>query len=268
MRQKKSIPMNKLFYFLSFFSIVIIDGCKKNEQCNCSNLIFALDKYLYPVKTGSAEWNAAIAWGIGQPYPLDSVYKLCQIPNFKLQAMSTIGLIQSLRDNPCLFNMLLRDNKFQGRNEVLTRLNVSWTLNMRNDAGIQFLNFYESQDPNCSACLNSDDEKGSFATNWYLFDMVCTQDSILNQLDRSTKKRFAKIVIDKFKIQLNYPNTFGSSKTSSILILSQIMIRANFQPYIDALQTNSNLNSFASTGVLTGDFYNLILDFTNQFINS
>lgn len=251
-----------------FFFIAILGGCKKNKDCDCIVQIAAADKYLYPVKPGSAEWNAAIASGIGQPYPLDSIYKLCQIPNNKLQAMSTLGLIQSIADNPCLFNMLLRDNKFQGRNEVLTRLNVSWALNMRTDAGVSVINFYETKDPNCSECLNTEDKKGHFATNWYLFDMVCTQDSILNQLDRSAKKRFAKIVIDKFKVQLNYPNTFGSSKTSSILILSQLMIRADFLPYLDALQANSNLRTFASTGILTGDFHSIILDFANQFINS
>lgn len=261
--------MNKLtYYILPLFLIAILGGCKKNEECNCMQSVVAADKYSYPVKSGSAKWNAAIASGIGQTYPLDSVYKLCQIPSSTLQAMSTLGLIQSLADNPCLFNMFLRTNRFQGRNEVLTRLNVSWALNMRNDAGISVVNFYEKKDPNCAVCLNSADERGRFASDWDLFDMVCTQDSILNQLDGSAKKRFAKIVIDKFKIQLNYPNTFGSSKTSSVLILSQLMIRANFLPYMDALQANSNLNTFAFTGILLEDFYSLILDFATQFINS
>lgn len=255
--------MNKQFYFSTILFISILFGCKKNDKCLCNSTVTATDKYSYPVKPGSDEWNAA-----GTAGGLDSIYKLCQVPTNTLKTMSTLGLIQSLEDNPCMVNMLLRNNKFQGRNEVLQRLNVTWALNNRADAGISIVNYYETKDPNCSACLNTDLEKGIFQTNWYFLDMICTQDSILNQLDETTKKRFAKIVIDKFKIQLNYPNTFGSSRTSSILILSQLMILSSFQPYLDALNTNSNLAIFVSTGVLVGDFYDTVLDYSSQFINS
>jgi hypothetical protein len=216
--------MNKLLCLLPLFFIIILSGCKKISKCNCSNATVALDKYTYPVKPGSAEWNAAGAAGIGQFDPLDSIYKLCQIPTSILQSMSTIGLIQSLEDNPCLINILLRDDWFQGRNEVLTRLNVSWVLNKKSDAGISIVNYYDSKDPNCSACLKTEEEKGRFANDWLLFDMICTQDSILNQLDKAGKKRFSKIVSNKLKIKLNYPNTFGTLETPSVLILSQIMI--------------------------------------------
>lgn len=260
--------MNKQFYFITILFISILFGCKKSDKCHCNSTVTATDKYSYPVKAGSAEWNAAGIWGIGKFDPLDSIYKLCQVPTNTLKTMSTLGLIQSLEDNPCMVNMLLRDNKFQGRNEVLQRLNVNGVLNNRADAGIGIVNYYETKDPDCSACLNTDLEKGIFQTNWYFMDMICTQDSILNQLDKAAKKRFAKIVMDKFKIQLKYPNTFGSSRTSSILILSQLMILSSFQPYLNALNTNSNLAIFASTGILVGDFYDTVLGYSSQFINN
>lgn len=260
--------MNNILYWMFLVIICFLMGCNKNKDCKCRDSIIAADKYSYPVKSGSSEWNAAGAWGIGRTNPLDSIYKLCQIPPTKLQAMSTMGLIQSLLDNPCLLNMLLRNDKFQGRNEVLAQLNVSRALDLRPDAGISIVNYYEAKDPNCAGCLNTDDERGDFANNWYLLDMVCTQYSILNQLDRQTKKSFSKMIIDKFKTQLNYPSVFGSSRTSSVLILSQIMILEGFQPYLDALQANSRLYIFASTGELTGDFYSLIIDFSTKYINS
>lgn len=251
-----------------FITINILVGCNKNSECKCKDSIIASDKYSYPVRAGSPEWNAAGFWGIGRANPLDSIYKLSQIPTTRLQAMSTMGLIQSLLDNPCLFNMLLWDDVLIGRNEVLSQLNVSRALNLRTDAGINIVNYYEGKDPNCVVCLKTDDERGDFANNWYLLDIVCTQNSILNQLDRKTKKRFSSIIIDKFKNQLNYPGVFGSSRTSSVLVLSQIMIQDDFQPYRDALQANSKLYTFAFTGELTGDFYTLIIDFSTKYINS
>ena len=152
--------MRKQTYLIAIFFFSILAGCKKDKNCACNSTIIAADKYIYPVKAGSAEWNAAGTWGIGRFNPLDSIYKLCQVPTDILKTMSTLGLIQSLEDNPCLGNMLLRDNKILGRNEVLKQLNVSSVLNNRADAAINILNYYQSKDPNCSACLNSELEKG------------------------------------------------------------------------------------------------------------
>jgi hypothetical protein len=168
-----------------------------------------------------------------------------------------------------MFNMFLRDNKIQGRNEVLSRLNVSWELNKRSDAGVTIVNYYALKDPNSAVCLSSELERGSFANKWHLFDMVCTQDSILNQLDKATKKRFTTIVIDKYRAQLEYSNTFGSTKTTSMLIISEIMLTEKFQPYLDALQSNTDLHVFALTGILrSGDLYDIVLKYGTQFINS
>ncbi len=263
--------MNKLFYYLILIFIIVTIGCKKNKECMYSYPKIANDKYIFPVRPGSAEWNAAGSWGIGQFDPLDSIYKLCQIPSATLGSMSTIGLIQSLEDNPCLFNIFLRSNWFQGRNEVLKRLNVSWSLNKRTDAGITIVNYYETKDPNIVSCISDDSEKGRYANNWNLFDLVCTQDSILNQLDRINKKRFAKIVTEKFNVQLKYPKTFGTGKTPMIIILSQLMILENFQPYLDLLEKETGFKDFSITSEYNGDYkylYAKILEFSTQFINS
>lgn len=258
--------MNKLLFGAILFLFFALAGCKKSKECIFSYPAVAADKYIYPVKRGSAAWQAAMASGIGQAYPLDSVYKLCQIPGNTLQSMSTMGLIQSLEENPCSVNMLLRDNSIQGRDEVLSRLNVSWALNKRADAATSIIKYYAAKDPNIVSCIGVEFDKFLYGNNWFFFDMVCTQDSILNQIDRTSRKRFAKIVIEKFNIQLQYPNSFNYSKTSSILLLSQLMVTDNFQPYLDALQANQNLSFFASTGVLAGDFYPIVLNFANQFI--
>ncbi|MEP6713706.1 MAG: hypothetical protein ABJA37_14865 [Ferruginibacter sp.] len=258
--------MNKLFYGSLLFLFLASAGCKKTKECMYNYPLVAADKYIYPVKPGSAEWNAAGASGIGQSYPLDPIYKLCQIPENILQSMSTLGLIQSLEENPCMVNMLLRDNSKQGRDEVLSRLNVSWILNKRADAGTNIIKYYESKDPNIISCIGVDYDKFLYATNWFFFNMVCTQDSILNQLDSPKKRKFAKIINEKFNTQLQYPKFFEWSKTSSILLMSQLMISDNFQPYLVALQANPNLNFFAETGALVDDFYPIVLNFTNQFI--
>ena len=263
--------MNKLIYSFILYLFFAVTGCKKNNECKYSYPPVAADKYIYPVKPGSAEWNAAIAAGVGQSYPLDSVYKLCQIPENILQTMSTLGLIQSLEDNPCLFNMMLRDNIVQGRDEVLSRLNVSWVLNKRSDAGITLLKYYEAKDPNIISCIDADREQANYSINWYLFDKVCSQDSLLSKLDKPLKKRFANTIIDKYNIQLKYPNSFGGVQEPMIFILSRLMVLEGFQPFLNAMQADVNLTAFAVNSIFLVDYrdiYSKVLEFSNQFINS
>lgn len=251
------------FFLLSF---LILFSCKKdkNSNCNCISISNAADRYIYPIKPGSVEWNAA-----GTAGGIDSIYKLCQVPQNVLQSMSTMGVIQTLETNPTLFNMLLRDNKFFGRNEVLSRLNLAWELNKRSDAGEKISDYYNQKNPCCVEKMTTDLEKGDFANNWYYFDMICTQDSLLEKLNLPAKKEFVKIVISKYNIQLLYPNTFGSSKTSSVLILSNILKAANYQPYLSVLSINSNLNSFANTGIITSNTnFNDIISHATTFSNN
>jgi len=81
--------MSRLIYSISFSIILIASGCAKQDTCNANAPLAAADKYVYLVQPGSAQWNAAGAWGIGQLEPLDSIYKLCQVPVSKLATMST-----------------------------------------------------------------------------------------------------------------------------------------------------------------------------------
>ncbi len=258
--------MIKTTYLLFLFLTVFLSSCRKSDilDCSCISKTDVSDKYIYPIKGGSVEWNAA-----GLAGGLDSIYKICQVPENILQSMSTQGLIQTLETNPTLLNMLLRDNLFLGRNEVLSRLNVSWELNKRSDAGIKIMEYYNQKNPCCVENILSDIDKGGFANNWHYFDMICSQDSLINKLDLPNKKNFVKIILSKYSIQLKYPNTFGSTKTTSVLILSNILKSANYQPYVNELLADNNLNYFSNSGIFTTNInLKAIINYATNFSNN
>lgn len=258
--------MNKAPYLLIPLFVISSLNCNKkiDTNCDCSPVILAVDKYNYPVKRGSVEWNAAgVAGG------LDSIYGLCQVPESTLKTMSTLGVIQSLQYNPCLGNILLRTNLFQGRNEVLPRLNVSIELNKRDDGALNMIAYYKQKDPCCILSLKTDLQRGEFSSYMVLLDIICTQDNLLNQLTLSEKKQFATIIIEKYNIQLKYPDIFGFSKTTSMLVLSQLMKNAIFQPYINALQSNPELSYFASTTELVSSkILDDVLSYAKLFVEN
>ncbi len=235
------------------YVIILIAGfsCRKSIDeyvpdisCQCTSITSTQDKYIYLVQPNSTAWNQAGAAG-----GLDSIYKLCQVPSNILSTMSTLGIIQSLETNPCLFNMFLRDNKFQGRDEVLGRLNINSELLKRVDAATQIIDYYNQKQPCCIEGLSDALSRGKYANQWYLFDMICTQDNLLSKMSDVEKVTFSRIVLNKFYVQTNYPSTFGSSKTSSVLILSQLMIAAKYAPYIEALNSSQTLLQFSQTGI-------------------
>jgi hypothetical protein len=255
--------MSKLKYVAFVFFLHFFLSCKKGDTCNCNQAISATDKYVYPILPGSIAWDS-----IGKAGGIDSIYKICQIPINTIQTMSTLGLIQSLLDNPSLTNILLRYNLFQGRDEVLRRLNVSCELNKRADASKWVLVNYKSKDPLCIKCIGNATDKGKFVSSFTFFDILCTQDSILNQLSIIEKKQFGGIIINQYNSTINISDFGGLKKITTMLLLSQIMISASFQPYLDALQTDQSLSSFSqgSTAV-TSNILDKVFLYSNQFIN-
>lgn len=262
---------------LIFFAFTGGFGCSKmykEKQGRCDVGLEIADKYVYTFKPGDSAWVAAGLWSMGSFDPLDSIFKLCQVPAATLATMSTLGVIQSIEENPFLGTMRLRESYFQGRDEVvgIRRLNANEELLKRTDAAKELITYYRGKNPVCGYYKNETEAKRHLQFNWYYFDMICTQPDLLNKMDRNEKKEFARVVKEKRDILINYPDFYeGHAFFTTALILSQIMLADNFTPYITEVQNNQNLRWFVNYGVkFSGyeDYLATILSYTNSFLNS
>lgn len=231
--------------------------------CECQSTPVASDKYAYPAPRGSAAWNAASAIGI-----YDTLYKLSQIPASQLTAMSTLGIIQSLEENPMIVDMSVFNFIVGGRNSVLGRLNVNQELIKRSDAGTVILNYYKKKYPCCIDAISDSFKKGDYAIrNWWLFEIICTQDAIVNNLTSDEKKEFAKTIILKGEEKLKYSilATVPGGEEGSILLLSCLMKAAAYAPYLTALSNDPDMANLLVSGRAPKATLDKLLQLGKQF---
>jgi hypothetical protein len=242
-------PLKK--YILFFIVLFIFSSCRKNKDSCCVQISKPLGTYIYPVAFGNPDWN---------------VY---QIPDSIIIKMSTPALIQSLLDNPNLPLRNIYSNVFQGRDQVLKRLNASTELNKRPDACQELFERYSQMTPCCFPLNGSSLERGYYIESWVVYEEILTKDSILNQFNHSKKIDFAKEVIKKQEIKMQYGDSFGTSRTAGALVLSQIMKLDNYLPFINELDTNSDLAFYTTSGLATSAnhdlFRNVILKHAKIF---
>lgn len=93
----------------------------------------------------------------------------------------------------------------------------------------------------------SSPERGNYIESWVVYEEILTQDSILNQFDHSKKISLAREVIKKQEIKMAYGESFGTSRTTGALVLSQIMKLDNYLPFINELNTNNDLDFYTNT---------------------
>lgn len=238
-------------YFITIIVLAAFCNCKKNKGQCCVQIDKPSGTYIYPVAFGNPDWGSY------------------QIPDSILINMSTPALIQSLLDNPNLPLRNIYSTVFQGRDQVLKRLNASTELNKRPDACQKLFERYIQMTPCCFPENSSSLERGNYIESWAVYEEILTQDSILNQFDHRKKVNLAREVVKKQEIKMAYGESFGTSRTTGALVLSQIMKLDNYLPFINELNTNNDLDFYTNTGLATEVnhelFRNMILSYAKVF---
>lgn len=242
--------------------VFIIFSCSKEKNtCNCKSLPDASDKYNYPIKPGTAEWNSI--------HSTDSLFLVSQIPDTILKRISTDGLAQSCIENPLRLFQFAFSSRIQGRDELFKRLNCFQELIKRPDGAAKLFERYRLMEPCCIEGMN-DAEKGDYSLLFYYTEILLTNDSVTNQLNITAKKSLVAIVIMKDILKKNYLDSSGISiisRTPGIMILSTIMETESYQPYINDVNQNSDLKTFTKTGIITSSgIYDIVLGHAKKFI--
>jgi hypothetical protein len=166
--------------------------------------------------------------------------------------------------------MNIYSNVFQGRDFVLKKLNASYELNKRADACQQLFDRYKQMAPCCLPQKGTSLERGAYVESWASYEKILTQDSIINQFTHNKKVSFANELIKKDEFKAMYGDSFGTSRTTGILVLSQIMKLENYLPFINELNTNSELKLYTDSGLATNYdlMRNIVLEFAKKFIQT
>lgn len=238
--------------------VIIISSCtKEKNNCNCKPLPEVSDKYNYPIKPGTPEWNNIRS--------TDSLFLVSQIPDPILKRISTDALVQSCIENPLKLFQFAFSSRIQGRDELFRRLNCFQELIKRPDGAVRLFERYKLMEPCCIERM-TDAERGDYSLLFYYTEILLTKDSVINQLNTIQKKQLTASIIEKDNIKVTQ-SSFGISRTSGIMMLSTIMETEFYQSYINDVNQNSGLKTFTQTGLLTNSgIYDIVLGHAKKFI--
>lgn len=245
----------KYLIILSF----LLFGCAKNDiqyydpniNCNCLDEPNANDKFQYLNSPPSKKWDSLFNIG-GYDYAYE---KILQVPISEASKMSTLGLLQSVLENPTIHSTFIVSNSwFLGRTKYLKSLYASWELNKRTDAVKIFMDFYSKKPPCCVNKISQSDSVKliSFIYNKREFEIIACQDSILNKFRNEESQQFIRTVIDQYFIQDQYPQ-FGKDRTTTLLLMSNIMFFANYKPFVDEMNNNVTIKNFVLGSILSNE---------------
>ena len=246
--------------------------CKKENASNCPGSICDIQKivrsYNYPILPGTSQWAAFTS----QQQKLNA----CQIPQDSLNIMTTDIVMQSSLNFPLLGDLLLNVgvNVPAITSYYMTNFTGLIELSKRKDAGLTMLTRYKLMDINCFNCLNTDIQKGNFITNFSAYEMIISQDSIIEKFDLQQKKDLTKEAINKYNVKKSAYDYYGDyGLATALYVAAKLMQSVNYQPFMQVYNQDINLQIFVQKLLwpldmnLKSNMFNLLQSTAVQFFN-
>jgi hypothetical protein len=157
--------------------------------------------YDYPVKPGSAQWQAF-------NNTLDKV-KACQIPDALLKNMPTGELLAVCLRYPLLYDYALSDSPYEGLMSVMTSFNGFQEFVNRPDAYSEWFNYYTKLNPDGVAGRSQLADRGFFLKDFAAVELMVAHGRLLSKLSEDDRKQCLKQLVKHNETKAAYKNDFG-----------------------------------------------------------
>lgn len=233
--------MNKYTCFLIVFMSGLFVRCATGEMSSdpiaesghC--LPDVADRYEYPVVPGTTQWASASD---------DEKLALVQMPDEKLESLSSHALIQSLLDKPLLaMSYMLSSNSspigtcnrfiFSGQNSVAE-------FEKRKNRVDALLSYYEAVGCDCYNAMDETDRR-TFSIQLCVLDVWFTRDAILRSLDEKQKQQVVALLLQKYRQRLDVT---GAYSVGALTAMAWIMYDDRYAPVVSYYGTVSSNEYF------------------------
>lgn len=219
--------MRRIFY-LAACCTLCWTACKRDSNppgaCAPARLAGAADTFSYPVRTDSPAWP----WG-----SRTDQYRLTAVPQSRLDAMSTAGMIETWLDHPMLAYALLNASLWEdGFGTVADSSNVFQTLKTRSDAAALLLERYAQMEPGCAQNDTGDPWLDHVLPFAYL-EITLSQPALLDQLTAAEKIRLIELALKWYGEKDRRPGSFGGiGPVCTAALMGRLMLRDEYEPYL------------------------------------
>lgn len=203
------------------------------------------DVYDYPVKPGTAAWKT-----LGGHVEM---LKACQIPQSKLNTLSTAGLVETVLNYPLFLDALAYNWPQEGFNAVSGQFNGLQELLKRKDAGTTLLAKYKTMDPKAMGQDWTDLQKGDYAFKFMYIEMLLAQPTVINGLTVEQERDLVRELLAKTDAKRQSEIYGGLSQASSLWVIARVLEQVNYAPFMNAIGADSYYHSFVDKGSFVDD---------------
>ncbi len=202
------------------------------------------DIYNYPISPGTDEWKALKDHG--------DMITACQIPENILKNISTAGLIETVLNYPLMVDRLAYNNPQEGFNQVASQFNGLHTLLDRRDAGRELLAKYRALDPTDIKNIQTQKETELFLFRFQNTEIILSQYSVISNLSKSELQTLVSDALIKYEGKSQYVSYYGKTGKQSIeLLIGRSLQQAKYEPFIQIISENNDLQTFIDSGLYT-----------------
>ncbi len=253
---KKNIV--KVLIWIVPLIFILLMACNKQEEGIC--LTFTpkpSDQYIFPLRPGMLGWEKLNS---GQEM-IDTL----QIPEDKLETISTYGLVETCLDYPLLGNMLAFENIQKGTESQMNNFNGFIALESRDEAARIMLDRFKLMNPSCPP---NNTNIADYSLFFIYMGMIQAQKIFIEQLAPSERKDLLNEAIKKYIEfeKIGAPYSIFNKKVEA-LIMARVMVVENFLPFLEEINSNEFIKIFIKDVELNNNIETLdiILDYAHQF---
>ncbi|MCK4306202.1 MAG: hypothetical protein KAY24_18320 [Candidatus Eisenbacteria sp.] len=206
------------------------------------------DAYEFPVRPGTPEWRTLRTH--------NEKLQVCQVPEAVLTNMSTYGLAQTCMEYPMLTEILLDICLQGGVDKVVSKFNGLQELLRRPDVGITLYHIYKSTDPLAIDPASPPFEQVSYSIRLAYLELFLAQDESLASLVPKELPKLLATCLECWNAMSTRPKAYGRVTQEAIcLLMGRVLLQIPYEPFVERLQGDSQLNTFLSPGCPSGGAY-------------
>lgn len=225
-----------------------IDGLgeKISDLPDCKCFVqTSTDSYIYPIRPGSEEWKALKT--------SEEMVKVTQMPQDVINNMSTIGLFESVVENPLFVELSLSSTPKYFYDYHKTTSEAMIELLSRENVGSTLISRYAEM---CWSCKENNysyynGKGGNIIGSYASIELLLAQEDIFSKASRNEHKILGQVLISNH--EENDIDRQNSNFCFDAWIAANLMDYYNYRGFNNLLENNDSVKLFLGSGYISSD---------------
>jgi hypothetical protein len=182
------------------------------------------------------------------------------LPEQYLKCSSTDSLTRTCLNYPFLPNIWLYNSLQLGFDHVKDVFNGFDELFKRENTNTELKKIYQGMNPANVDTISDPVSRGAFMSQFTFIEITLAQYQLIDKLNEDEGKTLINLCLNKYNIKSSIPSYTWVGSMSTLAIIARILYTANYEPFVNLIPANQNLEYF----IQYADFDDMSPDIINE----